>query len=205
MSLADDAQLGVLAARQHGVFTRAQALQAGFRAGRIERRVRAGVWLRVFPRVYRHVTVPVSGATRHWAAVLWCGQPGALSHTSAAAIWRMRDEPVTRPELSVPCSRAPRAVGVDVHRVARLDFAWVRGLPVTAPARTVVDLAGVLPLDDLEQVLTRVLARHVVTVRAVLACLDEVGSAGRPGASLLRDLLAPIGSVRAERSVRMAG
>jgi hypothetical protein len=115
---------------------------------------------------------------------------------------------VLTPELVVPRARSPRADGVVVHRVTRLgddDVAWVRGLVVTTPVRTIVDLAGVLEPDDLERVLSRACVLRLVTVRAVLAHLDAVGSAGRPGAGLLRALLAPIGSVRVDRSVRMAG
>jgi predicted transcriptional regulator of viral defense system len=208
MAMADDARIAVLAAAQQGVFTRPQALAAGFRAGQIERRVRAGLWCRIFPRTYRHAGTPESSATRHAAAALWCGPPSALSHLSAAAIWHMHDDPVPRPELVVPRARAPRVDGVVVHRVARLDdedLTSVRGLIVTTPVRTIVDLAAVLGPDDLDRVLARACARRAVTVRAVLGRLDAVGSAGRPGASLLRALLAPIGSVRVDRSVRMAG
>jgi hypothetical protein len=208
MAIADDARIAVLAAAQQGVFTRPQALAAGFGAGQIERRVRAGLWCRMFPRTYRHAGTPESSATRHAAAALWCGPPSALSHLSAAAIWHMHDDPVPRPELVVPRARAPRVDGVVVHRVARLaddDLTSVRGLTVTTPVRTIVDLAGVLAADELEAVLTRACTLPTVTVRAVLGRLDAVGSAGRPGASLLRALLAPIGSVRVDRSVRMAG
>ncbi|MDQ1477428.1 MAG: hypothetical protein QOE62_2657 [Actinomycetota bacterium] len=208
MAMADDARIAALAAAQQGVFTRAQALAAGFGAGQIERRVRAGLWCRVFPRIYRYAATPESSATRHRAAALWCGPPSALSHMSAAALWRMHDDAVPRPELVVPRSRAPRVDGVVLHRVARLDdddLTSVRGLTVTTPVRTIVDLAGVLGPDELERVLARACALPTVTVRAVLGRLDEIGSAGRPGAGLLRALLAPIGSVRVDRSVRMAG
>ncbi len=41
MAMADDVCIAALAGAQHGVFTRAQALAAGFRAGQIERHVRA--------------------------------------------------------------------------------------------------------------------------------------------------------------------
>jgi hypothetical protein len=108
----------------------------------------------------------------------------------------------------VPRTRAPRVAGVTVHRVAQFhddDVAWVHGLPVTTPVRTIIDLASVLAADDLERVLDQARSRRLVTVRAVLVRLDELGSAGRPGASLLRTLLAPIGSVWVDRSARMAG
>ncbi len=208
MALADDARIAATAAAQQGVFTRAQARAAGFTAGQIERRLRARVWCRVFPRTYRYAATPESSLLRHRAAALWCGPPSALSHLSAAAIWHMHDDPVPTPELVVPRARAPRADGVVVHRVARLDdddLTSVRGLTVTHPVRTILDLAGVLGPDELDRILARACALPTVTVRAVLGRLDEIGSAGRPGAALLRALLAPIGSVRVDRSARMAG
>jgi hypothetical protein len=206
-TIAADARLAAFAVAQHGVFTRAQATRAGFGAAQIERRVRAGVWVRVFPRVYRHGATPVSSALRQWAAVAWAGEPCALSHTSAAAIWRMGSGRVERPELIVPRARAPRVDGVVVHRVTRIDddVVLVRGLPVTSPVRTIIDLAAVLGADELEAIVAAVRARRPVTLREVRARLDEIGTAGRPGSARLRGLLASIGSGPVGSSARMAG
>lgn len=208
MSMVDEARLGVIAGRQHGVFSRAQAITAGFGPGRIERRVRAGVWLRVLPGVYRVMAAPASRTQMDFAATLWCGPECALSHTSAAAIWRVGSAAHDRPEIVVPRARAPRAEAVVVHRVARLDavdVACVGGVRVTTPVRTIIDLAAVLAPEDLVQVIARSRSRRLVTVRAVLDRLDVLGSSGRPGAALLRAVLTPIGSVWVDRSARMAG
>lgn len=203
-----EARLAEVAVGQHGVFTRAQAITAGFSATQIERRVRAGAWVRVLPRVFRHATTPPSSALAQWAAVLWCGQPCALSHASAAAVWRLRVAAIDRPELIVPKARAPRVSGVIVHRVTRIgadDVVWVGRLPVTSPERTVVDLAGVLDDADLEAVVRLARARRLVTVRALRSRSDEIGAVGRPAAARLRRLLTTIGSGRVEPSARMAG
>lgn len=206
--MAADARLAAIAVGQHGAFTRAQATASGFSTAQIDRRVRAEVWQRVLPRVYRHAATPASGALTHWAAVLWAGQECALSHTSAAAIWRIGGASLGRPELIVPMTRAPRAPGVAVHRVrwtAAADVRWVGGLPVTSPLRTIVDLAGVLGPGDLAAALDRARTRRLVTIRAVRERLDEIGTVGRPGAARLRALLAPIGPGRADPSARMEG
>ncbi len=79
-------------------------------------------------------------------AALLAGGPGALiSHRSAAAAWRIlaeRGEPV---EVTVP-RREPRPrPGVVVHTTAALapeDVRRLDGVPLTAPARTIVDLAA---------------------------------------------------------------
>ena len=53
-TMATDARLAEVAVAQQGVFTRAQATESGFSAAQIERRVRAEIWTRVLPGVYRH-------------------------------------------------------------------------------------------------------------------------------------------------------
>ncbi len=162
----------------------------------------------MLPRVYRHAASPPTLALARWSAVLWAGPPCALSHTSAAALWGMGSLPVGAPELLVPRVRVPRADGVIVHRTGHFrdeDVTRVGRLPVTTPVRTIVDLAGVLGAPDLERALVAARSRRLLTVRAVLAHLDELGSPGRPGVVLLRGLLAPIGSVWVDRSARMAG
>ena len=207
-TMASDARLAEVAVEQHGVFTRAQATASGFSAAQIERRVRAEVWERLLPGVYRHAATPASNALSHWAAVLWAGPDCALSHTSAAAIWRIPSAVLGRPELIVPKARAPRVRDVLVHRVTRIDdddVLRVGRLPVTSPVRTIIDLAGVLEAGDLELALASARSRRLVTIRAVRGRLDEIGTVGRPGAARLRTLLAAIGSGPVEPSARMAG
>ena len=207
-TLGADAQLARVAVRQGGAFTRAQAAAAGFHPAQIERRVRTGGWERVHPCVYRYGATPMSAALVHWAAVLWAGPECALSHTSAAAIWRLPVASIDRPELIVPKRRAPRRAGVVVHRVARIDAGDIlqpHGLPVTSPVRTLIDLGGVLAADDLEMVLLHALSHRLTTVRALGVRLAEMGTAGRPGAAGLRTLLASFGSAPGEPSARMAG
>ena len=207
-TMATDARLAEVAVVQQGVFTRAQATNAGFSAAQIERRVRAEMWARVLPGVYRYAATPVSNGLAHWAAVLWAGPQCALSHASAAAIWRIRGAWLGRPELIVPKTRAPRVAGVLVHRVTRideLDVVRVAQLPVTSPVRTIIDLAGVLGPGDLELALASARSRRLLTIRAVRRRLDEIGTVGRPGAVRLRALLAATGSGRVDPSARMAG
>ena len=207
-TLATDARLAEVAVVQHGVFTRAQAMASGFSASQIERRVRARAWERVLPGVYQHAATPASTARAYWAAVLWAGPECALSHASAAAIWRIPSAVLGRPELIVPKARAPRVRDVLVHRVTRIDdddVLRVGRLPVTSPVRTIIDLAGVLEAGDLELALASARSRRLVTIRAVRGRLDEIGTVGRPGAARLRTLLAAIGSGPVEPSARMAG
>jgi Transcriptional regulator, AbiEi antitoxin len=203
-----DARIAALAVVQRGVFTRAQALACGCSAAQVDRHVRAGVWVRALPRVYRFAASVPGRELMQWASVLWAGPPCALSHGSAASVWAIPAPALDRPEIVVPASRAPRTPGVVVHRVARLaarDVVRAGGLPVTSPLRTIVDLAAVLETADLDAAVAAACARGLVSGRALRARLAEPGTAGRPGLARLRALAPRIGSARGVPSARMAG
>jgi hypothetical protein len=88
----------------------------------------------------RHLLAPASAA----------GPDAALSHRSAAALWGIR--PTARPQIEVTAPRRSRH-GIQVHqaRLARDEVTVHDGIPVTTPARTLVDLAAVLRPDQLKQ------------------------------------------------------
>ncbi len=76
--------LGRLAKSQHGVFTRRQALEAGFTPGEVDGRVNRQAWIGVDYAVYRAAETPTSWHQRLMAACL--GGPAVASHRSAAAL-----------------------------------------------------------------------------------------------------------------------
>jgi very-short-patch-repair endonuclease len=86
------------------------------------------------------------------AAVMACGSSAVLSHLDAAALWRIYDGEGAHVHVTTT-SRAGRSVrGVRVHRPRRLDpddVTMKDGIPVTAVARTLVDLTDVLSRDRL--------------------------------------------------------
>ena len=81
------------------------------------------------------------------------------------------------PEVTVPGSGTRRATGVRVHR-ARLapeDRARCSGIPVTSPARTLVDLASSLPERTLRRAVRQAQSLRLVSVRHLLAALERAG------------------------------
>jgi very-short-patch-repair endonuclease len=91
---------------------------------------------------------------RRWAAVLACGPGAVLSHRSAAALWGIR--PDNRPSIDVTVASRGRASrkGIQVHRVRHLDprdVTEIDGLPVTTLARTLLDLAEVVPPNQVRR------------------------------------------------------
>jgi hypothetical protein len=182
-----------LANTQHGLITRAQALGLGMTVRRLEYRITDRVFVPVHEEVYRSAGAPETRAQRLLAACLAVGEPSGVSHRAAAAvhqIWWMPDDFV---EITVGRDRSPELVGVTVHRIADLSARWivqVDGVPVTTPARTLVDLGAVLPLGAVSTALDRAIGRKLVTYGEVRAVLNAVGRKGRAGAGVIRRLLA---------------
>lgn len=182
-------------ARQHGVLTRAQARAAGMTTAQVDRLLRVGAWRRLLPSIYDAADDP-SPLAPYAAAALWAGPGGALSHGSAAALWRLLP-PSGAPEVLVPVGRAAQAAGVVVRRtrapLGAADRATVAGLPVTSPTRTVVDLSSALDDDGLARVVERARAAGILRRSDLLAHLDAVGARGRAGAARLRRVVAGLG------------
>ena len=76
--------LDALLARQHGVFTWAQALAHGISRHRIAHQVKACRWQRLLPRVYAATTGTPTLLMRLQASLLYAGPTAFLSHGSAA-------------------------------------------------------------------------------------------------------------------------
>jgi very-short-patch-repair endonuclease len=137
-----------LAARQHGVATTAQLLNAGVGRRSIARRVEAGWLVPLHRGVYQ--VGPVSARYgREMAAVLACGAGAALSHQSAAAVWGF----ARRAEIvHVSVTRDVRSrPGLRVHRTLSLNAVVHNGLPLTDPARTLRDLRRTASPDEVER------------------------------------------------------
>jgi very-short-patch-repair endonuclease len=151
-----------LAARQHGVVTTAQLLDAG--VGR-RRRVQAGWLVRLHHGVYQ-VGPTQARFGPEMAAVLAIGDGAALSHQSAAAVWGFgrRDD-----EVHVTVQRGGRRsrAGIRVHHTASLDAAVRNGLPLTTPARTLKDLERTATADEVER------AREQAAVMGLVLADDD--------------------------------
>ncbi|HET8757105.1 MAG TPA: type IV toxin-antitoxin system AbiEi family antitoxin domain-containing protein [Solirubrobacteraceae bacterium] len=153
---ARDQTIADLAGEQHGVVARAQLLRLGLSAQAIDRSVRAGRLHPLHRGVYAvgHQVLTTHG--RWMAAVLAAGADAVLSHASAAAAWDLR--PIQGGAIHVTIPGDPgrrRRRGIRVHRSGTLTPEQTtvhRGIPVTTPARTIIDLARTLTGRALEQI-----------------------------------------------------
>jgi very-short-patch-repair endonuclease len=138
------------AGRQHGVITRRQATTAGLSRREIERRLEAGWLIRLYEGVYAVGHTGLKDKSHLIAAVYACGEEALASHRAAGRLWGiLRSGPPI--EVTGPRSRVP-GKGFLLHRSRRIheeDRALIDAIPVTSLARTLVDLADVLPEEQL--------------------------------------------------------
>jgi predicted transcriptional regulator of viral defense system len=151
---ARDQAVAALAGRQAGVVSHRQLAALGLTASAIDRRIRAGRLHPIHRGVYAvgHRAVGVVGM--RWAAVLAVGDGAVVSHATAGAAYDLRRSSSTVIHVTVP-GRAgrKRRPGIRVHRPESLladEVTTLDGLPITTPARTLLDLAAGLRGRPLE-------------------------------------------------------
>ncbi len=136
--------MAALAARQHGVVGRTQLVDLGLGRHEIGRLLQRGRLHVVHRSVYAVGHRRLTGLGVWMAAVLAAGDGAVLSHRSAAELWGIRDSARRTIELTAP--REVQRPGLTVCRaVLPGDEMTVHdGIPVTTPARTLLDVAAVL-------------------------------------------------------------
>ncbi len=186
-----EARLSALLKRQHGVVAKQQLRNLGLSDDSVDRRVRQGRLLRIQRGVYTVGHDDLADKGRWLAAVLASGHGAVLSHRSAAALWGLW-RPSFVSEVTVPRNGNRRGSrrALKVHRSTRLSYADVtrrHGIPVTKPARTLLDLAEVVDRRPLERTLDESHRLRLCTeaqLRAVVA-----RTPGRIGAARLAAVL----------------
>jgi very-short-patch-repair endonuclease len=162
----------------------------GIRRGSVAHRLSTGSLHRVFPSVFAVGHPALEPWALETAALLFGGDDCVLSHSTAAALWGF--VPVVPPEVAVTLVRrhVRRPPGVRVHRVDALDARDVRfreGLPVTAPARTLIDLAGEASGGAVEAALNEARVLQLVTDEQLQEAMERCPL--RTGVGHLRALL----------------
>lgn len=179
------------AVHQRGLLTRKQAHEAGLSDRAIRHRLDAGRWGLMHSGVYR-----IAGSESCWeqalcAGVLAAGDGAIASHRAPLVMWGIEKiENVV--ELSVPLDRRPRVKGAVIHRTDSLllpERTRLRDIPLTTPARAVLDACAVLPRGTMDRIVEDVLSRRLVRRAALAQQLERHGGAGRRGTTVLRDLL----------------
>jgi very-short-patch-repair endonuclease len=169
------------------VASRTQLLALGFGKHAIQSRLDRGL-LHIVHRGVYHVghTAPMALA-REMAAVLACGPRVVASHRSSGYVWALLPQPHGDVHVS-GVVRGGRS-GIRGHRV-QVDGTEVtrcRGIPVTSPARTLVDLAAEVEPLQLESLVADAERRGLVRRRELAAAAEAGGQ--RSGCARLRERL----------------
>jgi hypothetical protein len=178
-----------IAATQHGLLSYDQIMAAGMSRAGVSRRVAAGRWQAVAPRVYRLTGSPPTWLQSLAAACLWAGAGAAVSHRAAAALHGLSGFRPGVVEISTTANRKRAPDWLVCHRVTDLPPAHLctmTGIPVTSPDRTLLDLAGTVDVSDLERALDEVLRRGMASRSRIAWTLDHSRT---PGKRALRNLL----------------
>jgi very-short-patch-repair endonuclease len=172
------------------VITRAQLLALGFTTKAVKHRVARGRLRPVYRGVYAVGRPQLSRKGQWMAAILACGSGAALSHGSAAALWKFGDEWRGTTEISTRRRGWPQRHGLLVRARPSLPAADVVScdrIPCTSPLRTLLDLATVLGLKSLERAVNEADSLDLVDPERMRRWLEH--RTGEPGAPALRTLL----------------
>jgi len=164
-----DQAIAARARGQYGVIAREQLADLGLSARSIEHRVVLGRLHPVHRGVYA-VGHPVLGRGGRWmAAVLACGPDAALSHASAAALWALQRGEPNIVDVTAPRTGRKRP-GIRIHRPRRpAETTTHDRIPVTTPARTILDLAATVTASRLEHLLDQAEIRELTDYPSLAA------------------------------------
>ena len=124
------------------------------------------------------------------AAVLACGKGAALSHRSAAALWKIGTERASAIDLSVTRRTRLHRDGLRVRArptLAATEIVRHQGIPVTGIVQTSIDIAAELRPTALERAINEADKQDLISPEELRIALD--GHAGEPGVRPLRILL----------------
>jgi hypothetical protein len=183
-----DRQLSAWASQQDGVFTYAQALEAGLTVRQADWRA-LHLWERVHVGVFR-----IRGAPPTWtgdlrAASFAATPPCAVSHRAAA---QMYDVPGGRNLVEITCRRWKRArrPGLVVHESTRLetvDITTIDAIPVVCPELMILELASLWPsVNFIERVIHAARRKRLITFQSTHETFDRLERRGLRGVGAVR-------------------
>jgi predicted transcriptional regulator of viral defense system len=169
---------------QHGYFRVAQAREHGISSQLLSHHVRQGRFDQVRRGLYRLSGFP---STEHdemrekWMAV--GTEKAVLSHQSALALLDLSDVIPDAVHLLVGRRHRGlrRPLGTVIHTrpdEEEVSTVWREGLPLTAPARTLVDVAEELQPEQAEMAVRQALSRGLLTAPELE---EEAARRHRPG------------------------
>jgi hypothetical protein len=189
-----DRRIATIATGQLGAFSRTQAHDAGLSDRQLRSRVQSGFLVQNGPNAFRIAGTPTSLRGELKERLLDIGDPVWCCAQTAAALHGFDGFALRRPfHLLLPRERSLARWNTRIHRSQRIDLidtAEVDGMPVTSPVRTLLDLARVLPSDQLAACVDSALRDGGTNEDLLHRRIEALRSQGRFGLPLLHEVLA---------------
>jgi very-short-patch-repair endonuclease len=180
-------QVALIAESQLGVIALQQLRGVGLSDSTIAEAVARGRLHRVFHGVYSVGHKYLTEHARLLAATLACGPGSVVSHGTAAWLLGLTNRQLEALDIISPVEAGRKIAGVRRRFVPPPVGAevWMRGrVPVTSPARTIVDYAGISDTKSLSDVIEQAAVSGLLDVAAIDRVLD--GPRRRGARRLLR-------------------
>lgn len=167
-----------IAGHQSGLFTAAQALEAGYSYAAQKYHVDHGNWARIERGIFRLREWPPDRHEDLIRWVLWSGGKGAVSHDTALSVYGLGLLDPVRPDLTVPPGFRKKAPGVRLHRgvLVEADVRMFEGVRITTPLRSILDCAASLMPDELAPAVDDAIRMGLVTRVDLLHRADGFGA-----------------------------
>lgn len=167
------AAIGAVAGEQRGLVSREQLLDLELKPRTISRAVADRHLFIVHEGVYAVGHPAISREAELLAGVLAGGTDALLSHPSAAELWEL---PLAKDRLiHVVAATHGERPGLRFHRcdVSLDERTEHKGIPVTTPERTIVDVANGLSVRTLERLIRHAEYEHLTTSTSLAAVVHS--------------------------------
>lgn len=197
-----DTVISDLSGRQHGIVSRTQLLEAGVSRHSVENRVKRRLLRPLYTGIYQ-VGPTRARLAREMAALLACGPEAVLCSRTAGILWELL-RGRRQPSVVHVCVDRDRRVlrrGIRTYRIGcppADEMTRHRGLRVSTPARTLLDMARTVRDRTLEQAVAAADRQGLADEADVRRLLER--HRGRRGVRRLRGLLDRRGGAAFTRS-----
>ncbi|WP_343075587.1 type IV toxin-antitoxin system AbiEi family antitoxin domain-containing protein [Conexibacter arvalis] len=182
-----------LANSQWGVVARRQLGAIGLTPTMVRDRIERGRLTRLHRGVYVVGHRQLRPRAHTLAAVLAVGPGAVASHRDAAWLHGLRPGGHARSDVTTTRRGVTGGPRIAVHRTTVLtdeDVTEIDGIPVTSLARTLVDLAAVVPADHLAKALSEAERLLLLDMRSLERAIERTRNRTGSGHASLRAVLA---------------
>jgi hypothetical protein len=152
-----------LASRQSGAVARWQLVRLGLTAEAIKHRIGTGRLIVIYRGVYAVGHAALSDRGRIFAGLLAAGPSAVASHRTAAALYGLIPTLPAVVDVTVTGRARRSRPTLNIHETTRpMETRRRQGIPVTAPLRTLADLASTRPAAEVDRARSEALAAGLV-------------------------------------------